>query len=322
MDVFHSERSRVLLVVLAFVVVVAAAGCFAYLYPPARESVTDAWSVLRLPSDLRNATFVSYKQGIPQLVQVKGLKYVPTGALHSKVFAYAHVGTTTVFSIGGLPTSTTTEPYGIFIGDTGIAQEAAPIPTVAISPDGNIIAYSVAATSTGSAASTSAKTNGLFSVIGSPFYTTPDGWVTKLFLLLPQKEVTIGSGYSPLFIDSTHIVLFEKNGVFVLDTTTAKETLLLAQDFGTIGRPIQSPDRSLIGWIDQASKTFFLYRITPASIKLSASFPVPQGYLTLGNHSLYAIHNQGLWELALTGGKARLVDTFPKSAAITNLLSL
>jgi hypothetical protein len=252
-------------------------------------------NTMMMPAELRTALFVSALPGHPSVsYTLRGFTYVP------RPFA----GTKEVASI-----SSSRERVAVLIDrDTGryeVQQQGATLVTsqvplfgAAVSPDGDRVAYAAEVTRSG----------------GSTY------WQVMLRTPGAASSTPLSYGFSPFFIDDTHILHFTGTGLRVIDLASGKST----EVFKTIFPPFpseteQSPDRTLVAWRD-ARGHILVYRVTATSATHVDTIDLQDAY-ALGNDALYEVRDGAVWRHPLSSSEeARHIFRLPADLLISDLV--
>jgi hypothetical protein len=168
-----------------------------------------------------------------------------------------------------------------------------------------------------------------------PQNTTPESLDTLLrtyagsshiyLLSLKEKEPQdLGIGYSPVFLDDTHLLRLTPEGMAVTDLTTGVTTSVFTGSFNTFRPLITSLDAAHVAF--QASdKTVYVSAVNATIatevIKITSPKGAPAG---LTSDSLYTIavsaNGSDVWAYSLADGSERRVQHFPASFKIVKLI--
>lgn len=284
------SRTALMWVVLGLGLFAVAVSLVAW-YPPISRVVSEAVSIKTLPSELREATFLSYsEESGSALYAVNGMKFASS----------PHPSTIVV----GVPSHkhellVTYEPssslYRIELGGVVLVESAERIMGASVSPDGRQVAYAS-------------------QIKGKEGSKNPDDWHITMVYPATKKSLEYGIGFSPFFIDDSTLGRFSGTGIYSVQLKTGSSTELLHARFVQIVPVIQSPDRTLIAWSNVIVKSSFVYRVG-SSFELVTKIPEYMSLIALGNTNLYRLQlqKQGteVWEYSLTDAAFKKINMIP-----------
>jgi hypothetical protein len=139
-----------------------------------------------------------------------------------------------------------------------------------------------------------------------------------------KKVQDLGIGYSPVFLDETHILRLTSGGMIVTDLTTGKDTTVFTGSFDTFQPLVVGPDASRVAF-QAKDKTIHVYEVGATQAKDILTIPSPKGALTaLTSDMLYTVSadqkGSDVWSYMLTdASEVRHVQHFPESFKVLKL---
>lgn len=290
---------RILIGTAVLLVVVTIAGVFAAIryYAPA----TELWSALTLPSELRQAHFITRGTDVSVYAVTASHGYVSESTGQGRYVVYAAPKEDALFVTADPVTST----YHLELNGKVVLTSLEPITTAALSPNKKQVVY--AKQREGIEASRDAA-----------------DWDVILFFPATSKNIVVSPGFAPFFIDDTHVARFTNAGIYVIDTVTSTQTELLKQEFKQMLPGFsQSPDHTLIAWSDPVTKSTLVYR-TGSSLTRVMAFDGFVPLFALGNSALYRMkltpEGTTIYRYSFTStDSARMIHTLPVSLQISAL---
>ncbi len=294
---------------VAVLVIVALAACAAFFFSPSfRHLVQIEMNALSLPKELHGSLF---------LVQPS----VGGTAFHLKWFTYQRekgTGNTTypVFAVsrsGQHLASIHTLPNGFFalrFDGKPIMSSILPKISIALSPDTSKVAFTE------------------FNIEAQPLEGRQEGtenWNAVVYESLTGIRTMLGQGFSPFFIDDTHVIRFSSKGIVRTNLADKTEAIIHTAPFVTFVGVSQSPDRSRIAWIDAKTGAVTVARIAGDSIETVMTIPsVKSPVISLSDSALYslAVKTSGVevWKYTFGSTEPVLIHTFPPKVLITSLI--
>jgi hypothetical protein len=269
---------RVIGIALAVILVLAAIVYALYAYSPFGSSMQAAWSIATMPSELKNATFISDGDGTTTLYRIHGLSFVAeplTGNLVSAeqeangTAQIVHTGTGYVLMVNGKQAYATTSPL------LGVSASA----------DGTKAVI---------AAQFGGKETGPYGVAPSIH---PYLWTAVLLHLDGNgSPLVLGSGIAPLYTDATHILRVAPVGLVSVNMTNGAVSITAPHPIPvTIAAVLVSPDRTHMAWFDPESHSFMVYSVGAGTTDKVAEIKDinPKTSYALGNDALYIMRVKG-----------------------------
>lgn len=268
-------------------ILAAAAG---YFYPPFHDSIASALSRFIYPSELGSVRFIAATGSTSMLYQRVGKEFLPyvtdaVGALPPETFA--------AFEANSL-VSIVTLPDGFSALSVDGAQALSSVSkktTATLSPGTKLIAF--AELLPGSAASQ-----------------------VVVFERATKAQRVLGVGHSPYFADDSHVLWFSSEGVMITDIGSGAIARAHASAAAMDPLPVQSPDGTLLAWMDGPGTTVIITRLKDGALKELASYSNtgPGTRLGLGNEALYILtpteKGTEVWRYSFDGAKAKRIYTF------------
>lgn len=159
--------------------------------------------------------------------------------------------------------------------------------------------------------------------------TMPSAW--EVVRVVGGKETVIASGFSPYFLDETHVAYFNEKGVWLYSENQGI-TQLSGIPFSDVEKTMtaQSPDRTGLVWISDIDAIAFIFEIPSieplefiqvASLQTIPAMPI--GALALSNDAAYALHAGGptaLWIHTTKHPAGRRLETLTGVDEVTDII--
>ena len=161
----------------------------------------------------------------------------------------------------------------VYLNGERVASEAS-LRDVAISPNGTQVAFARSATGT----------------------TAPSAW--EIVRIKDGEAIVVAKGFSPYFVDETHLIYFDEKGVW-LTSDTAPVTQLSGITFSNVETTMtaQSPNRTGLMWTSDITPVTYVFSMPSVepleftAMPLVRTVPmVPVIGAALSNESAYALH--------------------------------
>ena len=294
----EKQKRPIAPLVLGILVIVLIAGAI-FFYPPLRNSVQQAWSSLFYPNELAKVRFIASQNGTSVLYTRAGSEFVPhtitDGALPSETFAsFADDGT--FASILLFPDGFTV----LAIDGAQVHSSVSEKMTVDLSPNKQLLAFTE-------------KTSGS---------------VEPRAIVLNREnknQTVLGAGFSPFFINDTHVLWFSLEGVMLTELASGVVTILEKTSAKVTPFPVLSPDGTHVAWMDSAGM-LQLRSFDGAALAAAATYSdVPAGALLgLGNVGLYVLSSvdtgMEVRRYPLEQGESKRIYTFETEWNILQLI--
>ena len=291
-----------------FAVLFVTAGLFfAYVYQPGAFM-----TALTVPSDLKSATFVTTTRTATILHRLSGFSFTKEalpGILISADERSPHSARVVLDAKGN---------YTLTVDGKNVYATTSPLAGVSVSPDGAKVAFAHG--------TTPLLPREMPQLIPSTSYDSR-GWEVTVLSLATGAKVAVGKGSAPFFIDDTHLLHFAPGALFITDLQAQKHSFTLPGVFNRAPVSVlQSPDRTLVGWMNTVTKTITIYRTSPVGVEIVATVPyVGRGPYALGNDGLYSAHvsplGGGVWKQGFTDKKPRQAGFLSSSYLITRIIT-
>lgn len=291
-------RSMVRALVGVAIILLVAIGTFLLIYPPSGAVIETAISAAMLPSELSTARFAPARfASAPTVI------YTKSGLGYSKNYYDGHI----ISVAAGSPEVVVTEGsdglYRIFVSSVSVLASERSLLGAALSPNKQVLA--VTRQSNGAPGSLSARDYDVVLV----FPTT-------------GKEISMGNGFAPVFVDDTTLLWISPLGVHSRNIATGETKLLVKHTFSSVvSSATYSPDKTLVAWSDLAGSSTEVYRIQTG--EKVASFAAVLPLITLSNTGLYSLTPQDFRTTVtyypLDGSTSRMMHWLPGNYQIRKL---
>ncbi len=153
----------------------------------------------------------------------------------------------------------------------------------------------------------------------------PQAWTTVMVIPSQNKEVTIGSGFSPFFLGNSHVARFTEQGIMLHYLGGGDDVLLVPHIFthATI-QTSHTSDGSLVAWREAGTTDVYVYRLNTVRTESVAHVQGVVGNFTLTHDALYDV-SWGPKGTTITkfdladDAVGKVIHTFPASFGITAL---
>ncbi|MDB5195393.1 MAG: hypothetical protein JWO84_577 [Parcubacteria group bacterium] len=307
----QNRAVRRALIILAAVVLLAALGYALVMYTPVGAPVTEAWSIMTLPKELKNATFIADGDGTTAIYHIHGFSFVAERVAGSLVSVEQEPG-------GIAQVIHTATSYNLMVNGKQVYATTSPVLGVSISPDGSKAVIAV---------QFQGKEIGPY---GTAPGIHPHLWTIVLLHLDGNgAPLALGNGVDPLYMDATHIMRIAPVGLVSADMTTGAATIAARHTVtATIAAALISPDRTYMAWLDADTHSFMVYRVGPGTADKIAEIKDinPRTSYALGNNALYVMRSTGMEKptqirkINFSGGAPSTVASVPGNLHISRML--
>lgn len=292
------EKHKRLLIVPFVLVILLVLGAI-FFYPPLRNSVQQVWDTLFFPKELTALRFIADKNGTSVLYARSGNEFVPYtitdgGALPSETFAS--------FADDGTLASILHFPEGFSVLAIDGAQAHASVSektTIDLSPNKHMLAFTE---------------------------TMPGTEARSIVLNRANKNQTVlGTGFSPFFIDDTHVLWFSSEGVMLTELASGMVSILEKTSAKAQPSPVLSPGGTHVAWMASDGR-LELRRLEGGTLVPAATYPdaPPGASLELGTAGLYVLSSTDtgieVRRYPLEQGESKRIYTFEPEWNILQLI--
>jgi hypothetical protein len=201
-------------------------------------------------------------------------------------------------------------PYEVILNGSVISHSLLPTKSVAVSPSGNLVAFSR-----------------LIDAGLSPFL--PQNWEAITLDLRTGVELSMGPAFSVFFLDDETVVRFTDGGV-IAQKLDGSVIGTFAHVFTSPNVPVTySYDRSHIAWAqDSETKVYVIERTDTVSLREESKFSTGFNAVTslaLSDSALYVVATDSkkgstITNYPLQGGEPDVVRTFPSILAVAKMI--
>lgn len=293
----HS-RNTVRALVGVVIILLVTVCTFLLVYPPSGAVIETTISAAMLPSELSTARFAPAR-----FASAPAAVYTRDVWTYTKTHYDGHI----VSVAAGIPEVVVTEGsdglYRVFVSSVSVLASEQAILGAALSPNTQIVA--VTRQSTGAPGSFSAR-----------------DYDVVLVFPATGKEISMGNGFAPIFVDDTTLLWVSPLGVHSRNIATGETKLLVKHTFTSVVSSVTySPDKTLVAWSDLAGSSAEVYRIQTG--EKVASFAAVLPLITLSNSGLYSLTPQD-WRTTVTyypldGSTSRMMHWLPGNYQIRKL---
>jgi hypothetical protein len=284
-----------------------------YFFTPIGQKANDTLNILTMPSELKDATFISDKPNGATSYRISGLSFVSESI--PGILVSAEKSSARTAQILENPKGT----YMLSVNGKAVYSTTTPLMGVTLTPDG-------------SRAIVAAQLSGKEGIPAPVYFISPGThpylWTDFLLHLDGNGgPLAIGNGTSPIYLDATHILRIAPVGLVSVDMGNGAVAILVPQPVPvTISAVLVSANRSHMAVFDPKSRSIMVYKVTPQNAGLVATMKAPSPVTSyfLGNDALYILQNDGkttdIAKETFGAATATIVARLPQSMDITRVL--
>src|SRR6266403_1569388 len=237
---------RPLIIILIVVVVLGGLGYVVATYTPVGQQAEVVWSIMTMPAELKNATFVADGDGTTTLYRIHGLSFVGRDGGGALISAEQETDG------GRAQIVRNNAVYMVMINGVQKYATSSPLLGVTVSSDGTKAVV---------AAQFAGKEAGPYAPVPSVH---PYLWTTMLLHLDGNgSPLKIGNGVNLLYLDATHVAQVSSAGLVSVDMQRGTSTILVPHLIpAAMPVTLASPDREHLAWFDAATNSLTVYRVT------------------------------------------------------------
>ncbi len=291
-------HNRIREIIGIVVILVLAVGTFVCIYQPTGSALQEAVSATMLPKELSAAHFAPAR-----FASAPSALYARDTWGYSKTYFDGHI----VSVAAGTPQVVVTEGgdglYRVFVSSISVYASEYSLLGAALAPSRQVLAVTRQAT-------------------GTPGSLRVRDYDVVLVFPSTGKEISMGNGFAPMFVDDTTLLWISPLGVHSRNIVTGETKLLVKQMFtSVVSSATYSPDKTLVAWSNLAGSTTDVYRVETG--EKIATFGAVLPLIALSNSGLFSLTPQG-WRTSvsyypLDGSPSRMVHWFPGSYQISKL---